>query len=344
MHFVDECQLRVEAGSGGNGCIAFRREKYLPLGGPAGGDGGRGGSVLVVGSAGMTTLADLSHQRTYRADNGEAGGGQDRYGRAAKDLLIRVPLGTMVFDLGTGEKLGELTAHEEPLLVARGGAGGRGNKHFATSTDRAPRRADDGQPGQSRELRLELKVMADVGLLGLPNVGKSTFITTVSKARSKVAAYPFTTLHPHLGVVRLGDWSSGLGQSFVIADIPGLVPGAAEGHGLGSRFLRHVQRTRLLLHLLSLNPDGSGDPLEDYQALRSELEKFDPELARRPEIAVLTKQDLPDVREAYEPLKQRFQAELGKELWLLSSATRHGVSRLLLEVARTLTEAREAAP
>jgi GTPase len=340
MHFVDECELRVEAGNGGNGCIAFRREKSMPLGGPAGGDGGRGGSVIFVGDEGMTTLADLSHQRIYRAESGESGAGSDRYGKAAKDLYIRVPLGTQLIDRDNGQLLGELTAHELEVIVAKGGTGGRGNKHFTTPVERAPRKAEEGRPGESRNLRLELKVMADVGLLGMPNVGKSTFITTVSRSRSKVADYPFTTLHPQLGVVRVGDWSSGLGQSFVVADIPGLVPGAADGEGLGSRFLRHVQRTRLLVHLLTLTPGTVCDPLADYRAIRNELERFDPELAQRPEIVVLSKQDLPEVREAYPELAERFREELGIELRLISAPTRFGMSELLVDIARRLESLR----
>jgi GTPase len=336
MHFVDECEFQVEAGKGGDGCAAFRREKFLPLGGPAGGDGGRGGSVIFVADSGLGTLSDLSHQTSYKAQSGEPGQGRDCYGRSAKDLEIRVPLGTIVFDRDSRQKLGELLTADSRLVVAQGGRGGRGNKHFVTSVDRAPRRADPGQPGEARALRLELSVMADVGLLGMPNVGKSTFISTVTRAYSKVADYPFTTLEPHLGVVRVGDWQSGLGKSFVIADIPGLVPGAAEGRGLGSRFLRHVQRTRVLVHLLTALPGTECDPFADYLALRRELELFDTALAQRPELVVLTKCDLPEVAALHADLAERFQHEQGKILYALSSVAQKGVRELLVAIAQLL--------
>lgn len=344
MHFVDECEFDVEAGKGGDGCIAFRREKFLPLGGPAGGDGGRGGSVVFIADSGLGTLADLSHERSYRAQSGEPGAGRDRYGRAGKDLEIKVPLGTMVFDRDSGAKLGELLTPGQRFVVAQGGRGGKGNKHFATPIDRAPRRAEPGTPGEAHRLRLELAVMADVGLLGMPNVGKSTFISTVTRAHSKVADYPFTTLEPHLGVVRVGDWQSGLGKSFVIADIPGLVPGAAEGRGLGARFLRHVQRTRVLVHLLTTPPGTESDPLEDYRALRRELELFDPGLAQRPELVVLTKCDLPEVAERRAELAERFQAEHHKPLFALSSVAHRGVKELLVAIAELLDTTANESP
>jgi GTP-binding protein len=340
MHFVDECEFRVEAGKGGDGCIAFRREKFMPMGGPAGGDGGRGGDVVLIADEGLGTLADLSHQKAYRAPAGEPGAGRDRYGKAGKHLEIRVPPGTIVHEAATGRCIGELLGAGARLLVAKGGRGGRGNKHFTTPTERAPRKAEPGEPGETYDLRLELRVMADVGLLGLPNVGKSTFITTVTRAQSKVADYPFTTLEPRLGVVRMGDFRDGLGKSFVIADIPGLVPGAAEGRGIGSRFLRHVRRTRVLLHLVTLPTTLDEDPLSNYRALREELRRFDPELAARPELVVLTKFDLPEVRAAYEELEERFAREHGKELYALSSATRHGIPELLLGVLAALEAAR----
>lgn len=344
MHFVDECEFRVEAGKGGDGCIAFRREKFMPLGGPAGGDGGRGGDVVLVADGGLGTLADLSHQRVYRATAGEPGGGRDRYGKSGKDLEIRVPPGTIVQRSDTGAILGELLGADARLVVARGGRGGKGNKHFTTPVDRAPRKAEPGEPGEAHDLKLELRVMADVGLLGLPNVGKSTFITTVTRAQSKVADYPFTTLEPRLGVVRVGDFADGLGRSFVLADIPGLVPGAAEGRGLGSRFLRHVGRTRALLHLVTLSPDAESDPVADYRALRHELEQFDPRLAERPELVVLTKVDLPEVRDAFDELRARFAREHERELFALSSATRHGVRELLQALLTLLDATREEEP
>src|SRR5450432_1422035 len=298
MRFIDECELRVEAGSGGKGAVAFRREKYIPFGGPAGGDGGRGGDVVLLADSGLGTLYDLIHHNTVRADPGGPGQGKDCYGRAAKDIEVRVPVGTVVYDRETKDKLCELTRPNERFVVAKGGQGGRGNRHFATPYDRAPRRAEPGEPGEERKLRLELKVMADVGLLGFPNVGKSTFIRAVSRAQPKVANYPFTTLTPHLGVVRVGDEAT-----FVLADIPGLIPGAAEGAGLGHRFLKHVERTRALLHLVTLDFGEERDPIADYDALMKELARFDPELAKRPQLVAMSKADLPEVREAYELIK-----------------------------------------
>lgn len=339
MHFLDECQLRAEAGNGGNGAMAFRREKFLPFGGPSGGDGGNGGDVVLIGDAGKTTLSDLAHLRTLRAERGENGGGRDCNGRKGRPCELRVPLGTIVYDAETNERVGELLEHTQQLVVAAGGRGGRGNRHFATSTDRAPRTFEPGQPGQARELRLELKVMADVGLLGFPNVGKSTFIRAVSRARPKVADYPFTTLTPHLGVVSVGDTRSGLGRTFVLADIPGLIPGASRGVGLGTRFLKHVERTHLLLHLVTVDAeDPKRDPLDDYRALRQELELFSPELAQRRELVALSKADLPEVREAYEALAQRFVDELGKQLYLISAPTHQGLDDLLVALTRDLDE------
>lgn len=337
MHFLDECQLRAEAGHGGNGAMAFHREKFVPFGGPAGGDGGHGGDVIFVGDGGKTTLGDIARMRTLRAERGENGMGRDCYGRGGRSHELFVPLGTVVFDIDTQEKVGEVTEDGQRLIVAKGGAGGRGNKHFATPTDRAPRRADPGLQGQARNLRLELKVMADVGLLGLPNVGKSTLISNISRARPKVADYPFTTLEPHLGVVTVGEHSSsGDGFTFVVADIPGLVPGASQGVGLGSRFLRHVERTRVLLHLITLTPGTDSDPIADYVAIRNELLLFSPELAQRPELVALTKADLPEVREQFDALKERFEAEFGKPLHLISAPTRQGLSELLQAVVAQL--------
>jgi GTPase len=335
LRFIDECQIRVEAGNGGNGCIAFRREKHQPFGGPSGGDGGRGGDVVLVANEGLGTLHDLTHQRVVRAQRGQHGMGKDCYGRAGSDEEIRVPIGTVVFDGETGEKIGELLQHGARMIAAKGGQGGRGNIHFATATDRAPRRADPGAEGEKRDLRLELKVMADVGLLGFPNVGKSTFISAVSRARPKVADYPFTTLEPHLGVVAFGDARPGLGRSFVVADIPGLIPGASEGAGLGIRFLKHLERTRVLLHLVSLDYEPGREPLADYDVIRGELQNFDPALAERPEVVCMTKADLPEVQAAYPELKAQF-AERGIELHLISAVTHQALEPLLHRLADTL--------
>jgi GTP-binding protein len=269
--------------------------------------------------------------------------GKDCYGHSGKDLEVRVPVGTVVFDAETGEKLFELLKHQERAVVARGGKGGRGNKHFATPVDRAPRRAEPGEPGEVRDLRLELKVMADVGLLGFPNVGKSTFISSVSRAHPKIADYPFTTLEPHLGVVVFGAERRGYARSFVIADIPGLIPGASSGAGLGIRFLRHLERTRVLLHLVTLSDEPGRDPLTDYRVIREELRAFDPALAEHVEVVALTKADLPEVREAYPELKARF-AEQGIDLRLVSAVTHDGVEPLLHLLADHLSGKDEESP
>jgi len=333
MRFIDECSLDVEAGAGGNGAIAFRREKFVPLGGPAGGDGGRGGNVIFVADPGLNTLYDLYFTRHVVAEAGGPGGGKDCYGRGGADKRIRVPLGTIIFDRDTGERIDEITRPDQELTIAQGGRGGRGNIHFATSVNRAPSRAEPGHPGEKRHLRLELKSMADVGLLGFPNVGKSTLISNVSRAKPKIADYPFTTLEPHLGVVTIGNTHGGEGRHFVIADIPGLIPGASEGHGLGLQFLRHIERTKAILHLVTVTEEPNRDPVEDYKALRRELALYNAELSNRAEIVALSKGDLPEVYEAYPELKERF-AEIGVELHLVSSAAHQGLDTLMQRVAR----------
>jgi len=286
MKFVDEAIIKVQAGDGGNGCASFRREKFIPFGGPNGGDGGSGGSVWLVADEGINTLVDFRHQRSYKAERGENGRGSDMYGKGGEDTTIRVPVGTMITNVDTDETIGDLTAHGQRLLVAQGGKGGLGNIHFKTSVNRAPRQFTQGTPGESRELKLELRLLADVGLLGFPNAGKSTFIRAVSAATPRVADYPFTTLHPNLGVVSLGT-----DQSFVIADIPGLIEGAADGAGLGIQFLRHVSRTSLLLHLVDVAPIDGADPVEQVRTIEHELAKFNPELLERPRWLVLNKSD-----------------------------------------------------
>jgi GTP-binding protein len=329
MRFVDQCKVKVVAGDGGNGAAAFRREKFVPFGGPSGGDGGRGASVVFVGDEGMSTLLDFTHARLIQGARGEHGHGSDCHGRGGEDREERVPIGTQIRDTATGELIADVTAHEQRVIVAQGGKGGRGNIHFATPHDRAPRRAEKGDPGEIREIELELKIMADVGLLGFPNVGKSTFVSAVSAARPRVADYPFTTLVPSLGVVAVGGGRGSGGNSFVIADIPGLIPGASEGIGLGIRFLKHVERTRALLHLVTLDEGEGREPLADYRALRQELTQFSPELALRPEIVVLSKADITEVREVYEALAARFWDEERVKLRLVSAATRVGVEELV---------------
>jgi GTP-binding protein len=339
VRFIDECHIRVEAGDGGKGCVAFRREKYIPFGGPAGGDGGRGGDILLVADEGLGTLYDLTHQTVVRAEPGSPGLGKDCYGRAGRDLEVRVPVGTVVVDRETGDPIDELVHSGSRIVVAKGGRGGRGNIHFATPTERAPRRAEPGFPGEKRDLRLELKVMADVGLLGFPNVGKSTLISAVSRAHPKIANYPFTTLVPHLGVVTLGDARRGLGKSFVIADIPGLIAGASRGAGLGIRFLRHLERTRLLLHLICISDEPGRSPLADYHALRQELAAFDESLARRPEVVVMTQADRPEVVEAHAAAVPEFAA-IGIELRLVSAASHAGLEDLMRELFERLESGR----
>jgi GTP-binding protein len=325
MKFVDSCDVKVLAGAGGNGCVAFRREKYVPHGGPSGGDGGKGGDVVFVGDEGKTTLLDVALSRVLEAERGEHGRGKDQYGKAGKDRVVHVPVGTQGFDAETDALVFDVDAGGKRVVVARGGRGGRGNIHFATPYDRAPRRSEPGDPGEEKKLRLELKVMADVGLLGFPNVGKSTFIRAVSRARPKVADYPFTTLVPHLGVV-----SAAEDASFVIADIPGLIPGAAEGAGLGLRFLKHVERTRALLHLLTIDLAGAAgrEPVADFDAINAELAKFDPELAQRPQLVAMSKADLPEVREAWPTVRKKL-AKRGIDVKLVSAATGEGVRELL---------------
>ncbi len=288
MKFVDEATIHVAAGDGGDGCLSFRREKYVPRGGPDGGDGGDGGSVYLRADEGLNTLVDFRYKRSFRAERGENGRGRQCSGKKGADLTVDVPVGTLVHDQDTGELMGDLAAHKQVLLVARGGAHGLGNVHFKSSTNRAPRQTTSGAPGAERSMRLELQVLADVGLLGLPNAGKSTFLRAVSGARPKVADYPFTTLYPHLGVVRVEPL-----RGFVMADIPGLIEGAADGAGLGIRFLKHLSRTRLLLHLVDAAPmDDSADPVADARAIVHELERYSQDLSSRERWLVLNKLDL----------------------------------------------------
>ncbi|MDX1405813.1 MAG: GTPase ObgE [Woeseiaceae bacterium] len=288
MKFIDEATIRVQAGNGGHGTLSFRREKFIEKGGPDGGDGGDGGSVYLVADDAINTLVDFRVARKFRAESGQAGAGKDRTGRSGKDLVVKVPCGTIVRDVDTGELIGDLTEDGERLKVAEGGRGGLGNAHFKSSTNRAPRKTTQGTAGEARHLALELMLLADVGLVGLPNAGKSTLIRAMSKARPKVADYPFTTLHPNLGVV-----SVGAAQSFVMADIPGLIEGAAEGAGLGIRFLKHLQRTRLLLHIVDIAPPGENEsPADGVDAIQAELEKYSGELAAKPRWLVINKIDL----------------------------------------------------
>ena len=335
MKFVDEATIKVQAGNGGRGMVSFRREKFIPFGGPDGGDGGDGGSLYVVARQGLNTLADFRYQRSFKAKNGEPGGSADCSGRGGEDLEIMVPVGTVIYDTETEETLGDLTHDGERLIVARGGRGGLGNQHFKSSTNRTPRRATPGYPGEKRELRLELKLLADVGLLGLPNAGKSTLISAVSAARPRIADYPFTTLHPNLGVVYVGEH-----KSFVMADIPGVIEGAAEGAGLGIRFLKHLQRTRVLLHLVDISPpDPAADPVKDARVIVAELKRFSPELAARERWLVLNKLDLMTPEDADKRCREIVRRLRWKgPVFRISGATRAGTRELCQAIMRRLDD------
>jgi GTP-binding protein len=337
LKFVDEARIEVTAGKGGDGCASFRREKFIPKGGPDGGDGGRGGSVWVRADRNLNTLIDFRYARLHRAGNGESGRGADCYGAGGKDIELRVPVGTVIFDEETGDELADMAHDGERALLAAGGRGGLGNLHFKSSTNRAPRQFTKGEPGEHRVLRLELRVLADVGLLGLPNAGKSTFIRAVSNARPKVADYPFTTLQPHLGVVRVGPE-----RSFVLADVPGLIEGAAEGAGLGHQFLRHLRRTGLLLHFVDcVGPEGTADPVKDARIISAELKKFDPTMARKPRWFVLNKIDLvstTDRAALVADFKRRLRTK--SPVFTVSAATGEGCRDLVAAVQKFLDEER----
>ena len=333
MRFIDEARLKVASGSGGKGAVSFRREKYVPFGGPDGGDGGRGGDVLFRATTRRNSLLELRGLTRAVADDGERGGIRQMTGAGAKDLVVEVPVGTRIIDHNTDELIGDLVEEDQSVVVAKGGKGGSGNMRFKSAKNRAPRKCTPGEPGEERTVRLELLLMADVGLLGFPNAGKSTLIRCVSAARPKVADYPFTTLVPNLGVVDLG-----LDGTFVIADIPGLIRGAAEGAGLGHQFLRHVSRNRLLLHLISLGPDESDPPIQRYHHIRRELEHYDRRLLARPEVVVLTKIDTvpPEIRD--EVVTEIRAALSERDVFVISSPTRLGIDALKMDVWRRLQE------
>jgi GTP-binding protein len=325
MAFVDEAKIHVHAGDGGNGCVAFRREAHVPRGGPSGGDGGDGGDVIAVADAQLSTLLDYKYKRKYAAQRGEDGRGRDQYGKRGDDLVLRVPVGTVITDALSGQLVADMSEDGQRFVLARGGKGGLGNIHFAKPWHQAPKHAEPGTPGQERELALELKLIAECGIIGFPSVGKSTLIAAVSRARPKIADYPFTTLVPNLGVVVLDDE-----RQMVLADIPGLIEGAADGAGLGHRFLRHVERTRVLVHMLEATPftGPDRDPLKDFDTLNRELERYAPELAKKPQIVVLGKGDLTETREAFPELEAAFAAR-GVALRVISPATRQGLGALL---------------
>ena len=335
MKFIDEATIDIAAGDGGSGCVSFRREKFIPFGGPNGGDGGRGGSVWVVADRNINTLIDYRYARRHEARNGEPGRGSDQFGAAGDDIVLRMPVGTIVTDLDSGQVLCELLEHEQKVLLAKGGDGGFGNLHYKTSTNRAPRQKTPGWPGEKRKLQLELRVLADVGLLGMPNAGKSTLIASISNARPKIADYPFTTLHPNLGVVRVGPE-----QSFVVADIPGLIEGASEGAGLGHQFLRHLQRTRLLLHIVDMAPfDDEVDPVKQARAIVAELKKYDPALHAKPRWLVLNKLDMVPVEERPALVKDFVRRLRWKgPVFEISALAREGLKPLVEQIYRHVAQ------
>jgi GTP-binding protein len=339
MKFVDEATIDVVAGNGGNGCMSFRREKFIPFGGPNGGDGGRGGSVYAVGDRNLNTLIDFRYARRHEARNGESGRGADQYGAAADDIQLRMPVGTIIRDAETGDVIAELLVPDQPVLIAKGGDGGFGNLHFKSSTNRAPRQKTPGWPGEHRKLKLELLVLADVGLLGMPNAGKSTLIAAVSNARPKIADYAFTTLHPNLGVVRVAPE-----QSFVVADLPGLIEGAADGAGLGHQFLRHLQRTQLLLHVIDLAPfDESVDPVAQARSIVAELKKYDPALHSKPRWIVLNKLDMIPEQVRQARVKDFVRRSRWKgPVFQISALTREGCEPLMRAVYQHVASVRNA--
>lgn len=334
--FIDRAKIKIKAGDGGNGVTAFRREKFVPRGGPSGGDGGVGGDVWLESDESLNTLLHLRYNPEHKAERGKHGEGSNRYGKDGQDALVKVPVGTQVFDAESGELLFDFTEPGQRYLAAKGGKGGWGNAHFATPTRRAPKFHYTGRPGEERELQLELKLIADVGLVGFPNAGKSTLISVISAAKPKIADYPFTTLEPNLGVVDLGDF-----RTFVVADIPGLIEGASEGAGLGDRFLRHVERTKLILHLVDVSSLSGRDPVEDYEIINRELANYNVELAARPQAVVATKIDALDEPERLESLREQSKKD-GKEFFAISSVTNVGVRELVFAVARLLDELRQS--
>jgi GTP-binding protein len=345
--FVDEAKILVKAGNGGNGCVAFRREKYVPRGGPSGGDGGHGGSIYLEANPNDNTLLRYRYNREFKADRGRHGEGSNCTGHSGDDMILQVPVGTLVFDAQSGETIADLAAPGQRVLVAQGGRGGRGNQNFAKPWHQAPREHEDGHPGEERHLRLELRLLADVGLVGFPNAGKSTLISVISAARPKIANYPFTTLEPNLGVVNAdgGSGSEGreIGRTYVVADLPGLIEGAHEGAGLGIRFLRHVERTRLLVHLIDTSDASDADPIHSFEVISGELRAFSESLAEKPVIVVATKLDATTERTRLEALRA-FCSERGLEFHAISAATGEGVRELVRSIADALDKIPKAAP
>ncbi|HCX39872.1 GTPase ObgE [Lactobacillus acetotolerans] len=332
--FVDQTKIEVQAGKGGDGMVAFRHEKYVPNGGPAGGDGGRGGSIIFVADSGLRTLMDFRYRRKFKAEDGEKGRIKSQYGRGAKDLYLKVPVGTTVYDFNSNEELGDLIKDKQELVVAHGGRGGRGNIHFASSVNTAPEIAENGEPGEDRVLRLELKMLADVGLVGFPSVGKSTLLSVVTKAKPKIAAYAFTTLTPNLGMVILPD-----GRDFSIADLPGLIEGASKGVGLGIQFLRHIERTKVILHLVSMDPNNGRKAINDYKTIKDEMLSYDTKLSKKRELIVATQMDLPGSEDKLADFKKDLKSNgINEPVYAISSVAHKGVKKLMQDTASLVEE------
>lgn len=332
--FVDQTKIEVQAGKGGDGMVAFRHEKYVPNGGPAGGDGGRGGSIIFVADSGLRTLMDFRYRRKFKAEDGERGRIKSQYGRSAKDLYLKVPVGTTVYDFNSNEELGDLVKDKQELVVAHGGRGGRGNIHFASSVNTAPEIAENGEPGEDRVLRLELKMLADVGLVGFPSVGKSTLLSVVTKAKPKIAAYAFTTLTPNLGMVILPD-----GRDFSIADLPGLIEGASKGVGLGIQFLRHIERTKVILHLVSMDPNNGQKAINDYKTIKDEMLSYDTKLSKKRELIVATQMDLPGSEDKLADFKKDLKSNgINEPVYAISSVAHKGVKKLMQDTASLVEE------
>lgn len=326
--FIDEVTVHVKAGDGGNGCVSFRREKFVPLGGPNGGDGGDGGSIILEADSRKRTLLDFKYKSHFKAKSGSHGQGKNKHGKSGEDLIIKVPPGTVIFDSKTGDLLRDLANDKDQVIVAKEGQGGRGNAHFATSTRQAPKFAEEGHPGEERILKLELKLIADVGIIGCPNAGKSTLLSHISAAKPEIAAYPFTTKSPNLGVVKVGDWGG-----FVAADIPGLLEGAHAGTGLGDKFLRHIERTKLFIHIIDTAGVDGRDPAKDFETINKELEYYSKELSKRPQIVALNKMDLPQAKKNLEKVKNKLK---GIKIYPVSAVTGEGIEELIKATAKAL--------
>lgn len=334
MKFIDEAEIYIQAGNGGRGCVSFRREKYVPKGGPDGGDGGKGGDVTIIGDRRLSSLLDFKYKRNYIAERGQHGKGSNWHGKDGKPIIIHVPIGTVIKDADTGDVIEDIIKDAHEILIAKGGRGGKGNAHFVSSTFQAPRFAQPGEEGEERHLKLELKLLADVGIIGFPNAGKSTLISHISKAKPKIADYPFTTLMPHLGVVKVGDYAN-----FVIADIPGLIEGAHKGKGLGIKFLKHIERTSIFIHLIDLSPYSEREPKKDFEIISKELIAFNPDLKNKKQVAALNKIDIPEAKERLPNILKFFKTK-GIKAFAISAVTGEGIPELVRYVAEEVIEAK----